>query len=133
MKRLLLLLIILLSGCAAASPIDFLIPSPTMGVTTNYLGHVTPPKMNGIYHSLRDTKNETALLEVRKAELDALYFIAKTGNGLVAETFDPISSALWVGLLGAAGAAGLFVDKPGTKKRIDVAKAEQPDNSPDNA
>jgi hypothetical protein len=121
MKILLILSLVIVTGCASASPIDFLIPTPTVMVTTNYLGHITPPRMNFLYHSLRDTKNETALLEVRKSELDALYMIAKTGNGLVEETFNPISSLAWTLLLGATGAAGLLTPKPGTKAKLDQA------------
>jgi hypothetical protein len=126
MKILIVLTLFLLTGCASASPLDFLIPTPVLPVTTNYLGHITPPKMNRIYHSLRDTKNETALLEVRKTELDALYMVAKTGNGLVEDTFDPISDMLWIALLGATGGTCLAIPKPGTKAKIERAQAEVP-------
>lgn len=129
MKKILILLTLplLLTGCALASPIDFLIPTPTVPVATNYLGHITPPKMNGMYHSLRDTKNETALLEVRKVELDALYMVAKTGNGLVEETFDPLSTVAWGALLAAAVAAGLVTPSPGTRAKIRAAGTQDPE------
>lgn len=114
------------AGCATASPIDFLIPTPVMPITTNYLGHITPPKVNRLFHSLRDTKNETALLEVRKVELDALYQVAKVGNGVIIETFDPISTAVWASLLAVAAGAGLAIPAPGTRARIQLAGEKDP-------
>jgi hypothetical protein len=118
--------VLMVGGCASASPIDFLIPTPTMGVTTNYLGHITPPKMNRFYHSLRDTKNEKAMLPVRKAELDTLYEISRVGNGLVEATYDPVSNGAWALLLLGAGALGLTIPTPGTKSKIEAALKSPP-------
>lgn len=118
---------VLVAGCASASPIDFLIPTPVVPATTNYLGHVTPPKMNGMYHSLRDSKNEKALLAVRKVELDALYQVADNSNGLVIAAINPISTGLWALILAGAASIGLITPKPGTAAKIREAGLKDPE------
>ncbi len=128
MKTLIVILFTtLVTGCVA-SPIDFLIPTkkPTPA-TQEYLGHLYPTNnVNRMYHSLSDTKYEKMLVPLRDAELKGLKVVAQGELEFIDAVGTTTSNALWGLIVTGAGAMGLFIDKPGTKARIDKAKAEDP-------
>ena len=120
-KLLAILSILGVVGCASASPIDFLIPTPKAPATDEYLGHVQVGKVNRMYHSLSDTKIERRLLDVRKVELQALYSVAKVSNDAIIDFADPISTAAFGALIALAGGAGIMIPRPQEKSKINEA------------
>ena len=125
-KPVLLLGLLLITGCVSASPIDWMVPTPVNPIATNYLGHTKLPNINFMFHSLKDTKIESRLFELRKLELDALYNLSVESNKAIIATYDPISDGLWSLLILAAGGLGLSIPKPGTKARVNEALHQEP-------
>ena len=115
--------VLMVSGCATASPIDFLIPTKKPSeATTEYLGHLYPDyKTNRLYHSLSDTKFEKAMVPIRKMELQGLYYAAKGELDFIDMAGSAASNGVWGLLLVGAGALGLTIPTPGTKSKIDAA------------
>ena len=123
-KKLIILFVVTaftLVGCASGSPIDFLIPTPKSPATDVYLDHVQIGKVNWFYHSLSDTKIESKLLNVRRLELQAMYQVAKVSNEAIIEVADPISNAVFGGLIALAGGAGIMIPRPQEKSKIKEA------------
>ena len=121
MKTLSLLLIIAaLSGCAGASPIDFLIPTrkPTPA-TEEYLGHLySTNNVNRMYHSLSDTKFEKALVPLRKAELEGLAMVAKGELDFIDAVGTMASNGVYGAIVAVAGMVGLNLPRPKEKALI---------------
>lgn len=129
MKAILLSLATLsLVGCAAGSPIDFLIPTPRPSVATEeYLGHLYYTNdVNRMYHSLSDTKIEKALVPIRKMELQGLFLAAKGETEIIEQMGSKVSNGLWVGVMALAGLAGWQLPSPREKGNVTAALHKQP-------
>lgn len=124
----------MLCGCASASPLDWVLPTrkPSLA-TTEYLGHLYRTNyVNGVYHSLTDTKIEKAMVGIRKMELQGLHYAAKGETELLDAMYSKVSDGAWAGLLGALSltglGAGVLIPRPGEKARIKEAGMTPPDD-----
>lgn len=118
---------IILMGAAAgcqATPIDILIPTRKPSPPTKeFLGHMCPTNyVNGMYHSLLDTKIEEAFVPLRQMELQGLYYVAKGETGLIAEMGTNASNMIWGGITAALTAAGIMIPRPQEKHRVEAAR-----------
>lgn len=129
MKSLLIFFLFLsVCGCVVASPLDPLIPtSKPSEATTEYLGHLTPARpVNGLFHSLSDTKIEKALVPVRKMELEGLYFAAKGETEIIDAMGTRFSNGVWGGITGLLVAAGYLAPRPQEKAKVAEALQTKP-------
>lgn len=132
MKKIFLLMALLVSGCASASPIDIAIPTAKPSIaTTEYLGHLAPKGYaNGLYHSLIDTKIESALVPVRKMELQGLHMAAKGETDVIEAIGSKFSNGIWGGATALLIAAGYMTPRPQEKSKISEAlNADPPEKS----
>ena len=128
MKKLILLPILFLVGCASATPFDIIVPTRKPSIATSeYLGHLYPTNYaNGMYHSLVDTKVEKAMVPLRDAELKGLKIVAQGEL----EFYEKMGDATSVGLWGLAGVAltalGWQIPRPQEKAKVVEALHKKP-------
>lgn len=118
-------LFLAICGCANGSPIDFLIPTRKLPESERFLNEAQPPSCF-FYHNLADTKIEKKLMRARLEMYKGQYELARVGNEAVITFADPISNLAWGGIVAGLAAAGIMVPKPGTKAKIDQARALPP-------
>ena len=126
--KLLLLLTVLVAGCASAGPLDLLTPTKRpSGAYREYMGHLyTTNTANGVYHSLVDTTFEKNMVNVRKMELEGLRFAAKGETELIEGIGKMMSNGAWAGLSALLIAGGIALPAPGTKAKIQEAGQTDP-------
>ena len=122
-----LLYTVLITGCATASPVDFLVPTRQLPATQEFLGKASPPKAF-LYHSLADTKIEKAMLKARLEIYKGQYELARVGNEVVVTMADPLSNLAWGAILLLLTSLGIAVPKPGTAAKITEAGNMKPED-----
>jgi len=125
MKIQLLVALLAVSGCAVATPIDFLIPTRQLPESERFLAEAQPPSCF-IYHNLADTKIEKAMMKARLEVYKGQYELARVGNEAVIAFAEPISNLAWGAIVAALAAGGIMVPKPGTSAKIQQAGATDP-------
>ena len=128
MKILFLLVAMALCGCAAASPLDPLVPAKKpSAATTEYLGHLCPTNYcNGMYYSLSDAKMAKALVPVRKMELQGLYLAAKGEMDVIGAMGSQASNVAWGGITAILAACGVMIPRPQEKHKVEAALHKKP-------
>ena len=126
----LLAILLLVTGCASASPIDIFIPTKRPSPAYDeYMGHLNPTngyKSNRMFHSLSDTKLEKAMVNVRKMELEGLRYAAKGETELIDAMGSKISNGLWMGITALLATTGIMLPRPQEKGKIAEALNKPP-------
>ena len=128
MKHLSILLVLFLAGCASATPIDFLIPTPKPSHPSQmFLGDLySTNKVNKMYHSLADTKREKAMVPLADALMTGYKIVAQAELEYYDKVGTNASNGLWGLIVAGAGLMGWQIPRPQEKAKVTEALHKQP-------
>ena len=127
MKKLMLIIsVMMIAGCATASPIDWLVPTPSDTTMDAFLGDDSPNASLLPYHTLADTIAEKKAVDNKLVVYKAQGELAKGKASFVEAVYAPVSSGLWALLLALAASLGWVMPSPAEKHKVEAALNKPP-------
>jgi len=130
MKKLMLIIpVMMMTSCAYASPIDWLIPTPSDATMEEFLGDDAPNASLLPYHTLSDTIAEKKAVDNKMMVYKAQGELAKGKAAFIETVYAPVSNGLWALLLALAASLGWVMPSPSEKHKVEAALNKPPPNA----